>query len=40
MLYKTHLQAASEWGKTWDLIRDSTHNAVNRESEKKIQTPR
>ena len=34
MLYKTHLQAASEWGKTWDLVRDSIHNTVNLESEK------
>ena len=35
MLYKTHLQAASEWGQTWDLIRDNIHKTVNRESEKK-----
>jgi len=35
ILYRTHLQAASEWGRTWDLIRDSIHNTTNRESEKK-----
>ena len=34
ILYKTHLQAASEWGKIWDLIRNNRHNNVNRESEK------
>ena len=35
ILYKTHLQEASEWGKVWDLIRDSVHDTVDRESEKK-----
>jgi len=34
-LYKTHLQAALEWGKIWDSIRNSIHNTVNSESERK-----
>jgi len=34
-LYKTHIQAALVWGKTWDLIHNSIHNMVNRELERK-----
>ena len=34
-LYKTHLQAALEWGESWDPIRNSIHNAINLEFEKK-----
>jgi hypothetical protein len=28
-LYKTHLQAASDWGSSWELIRGSIHSTVN-----------
>ena len=31
-LYKTHLQAASEWGKCWHLIQDNTQNTINKKS--------
>ena len=33
-LYRTHLQAAQEWGKTWDIIRDNIHNSLNLEAER------
>ena len=38
ILHKTHLQTASEWEKNWELIRDSIHNTVNRESEKNTES--
>ena len=34
-LLKAHLQAASEWGSSWELIRESIHNTVNSLFEKK-----
>jgi hypothetical protein len=34
-LYKTHLQAAQEWGSTWHLIRESVRETINTEFEKK-----
>jgi hypothetical protein len=34
-LYKTHLQAASEWGSSWELITDSIHKTINAKFEKK-----
>jgi len=33
-LYRTHLQAAQEWGKTWDLIRGNMHTTLNLEVER------
>jgi hypothetical protein len=30
ILYKTHLQATLEWGKIWDLTRNSIHNTVKK----------
>jgi len=35
ILHKTHLQAAWEWGKSWDPIHTSIHNTINRKSERK-----
>jgi hypothetical protein len=37
-LYKTHLQAAKDWGKTWYLIQNSIQNSLNVEIEKKYKT--
>jgi len=34
LLYRTHLQAAQEWGKMWDLIRDNIHTTLNLEAER------
>jgi hypothetical protein len=34
-LYKTHLQASIEWGKSWNIIRDNLHGAINKKLEKK-----
>ena len=34
-LYRTHLQAAQEWGKNWDLIRDRIQKEIDLETEKK-----
>ena len=37
-LYKVHLQTASEWGRSWELIRDNIHNTVNPQFEKKFKS--
>jgi len=37
-LYKTHLQAAKDWGKMWYLIQNSIQNSLNVEIEKKYKT--
>ena len=34
-LYKIHLQAALEWGNSWNLIQESILDTVNEEFEKK-----
>ena len=37
-LYKTHLQAASEWRMYWHLIQDNIQSTVNMNSERKYRT--
>jgi len=34
-LYTAHLKAASEWGNDWELIRNSIHETLNLQFEKK-----
>ena len=34
-IYKIHLQAALEWGSSWQLIHDSIHNEINQKFETK-----
>ena len=35
ILYQTHLKVAQEWGNTWHIIRNSVHESINKEIDKK-----
>jgi hypothetical protein len=34
-LYQAHLKVAQEWGNTWHIIRNSVHESINKEIDKK-----